>query len=161
MERCTMQENYQKITEESGVMSFELELNAPRPKVWELIATTKGFAQWFPELSVGESGVDGMILFDFGNGEYEEMTITIYDPKSVLEYTWDKNVVRFELIEKEAATVLRFTEEITELTTHTPRDIAGWYMCLQKIQGILEDKDVSFTEEEFLALFDKYQAVMN
>ncbi|MBC6308023.1 ATPase [Listeria sp. FSL L7-1582] len=156
-----MQEKYQKITDTSGIMTFELELDSKIAKVWELIATTKGFAQWFPELSVGESGVDGLILFDFGNGEYEEMTITVYEPKSILEYTWDKNMVRFELTDHGEKTTLRFTEEINELTTHTPRDISGWHMCLQKIQGILEDKDVSFTEDEFLALFDKYQALMN
>ncbi|WP_051998401.1 hypothetical protein [Listeria grandensis] len=75
-----MKENYQRITEDTGVMTFELELNSELSKVWELIATTKGFAQWFPELSIGESGVDGLILFDFGNGEYEEMTITAYEP---------------------------------------------------------------------------------
>ncbi|MBC1473025.1 hypothetical protein HB852_00145 [Listeria grandensis] len=156
-----MKENYQKITEDTGVMTFELELNSELSKVWELIATTKGFAQWFPELSIGESGVDGLILFDFGNGEYEEMTITAYEPKSVLQYTWDKNMVRFELLQQGTGTILRFTEDIVELTTHTPRDIAGWYMCLQKIRGILENENVSFTEEEFLALFDKYQALMS
>ncbi|WP_430534345.1 SRPBCC domain-containing protein [Listeria rocourtiae] len=156
-----MQKKYQKISETSGIMTFDLELNSEISKVWDLIATTKGLAQWFPELSIGESGVDGLILFDFGNGEYEEMTITMYEPESILEYTWDKNMVRFELVEQDNKINLRFTEEINEKTTHTPRDISGWHMCLEKIQGILEDKEVSFTEAEFLALFDEYQALMN
>ncbi|MBC1434253.1 ATPase [Listeria rocourtiae] len=156
-----MQKKYQKISETSGIMTFDLELNSEISKVWDLIATTKGFVQWFPELSIGESGVDGLILFDFGNGEYEEMKITVYEPKSILEYTWDKNMVRFELVEQDNKIKLRFTEEINEKTTHTPRDISGWHMCLEKIQGILEGKEVSFTEDEFLALFDEYQALMN
>ncbi|EUJ51745.1 SRPBCC domain-containing protein [Paenilisteria rocourtiae] len=156
-----MQKKYQKISATSGIMTFDLELNSEISKVWDLIATTKGFAQWFPELSIGEPGVDGLILFDFGNGEYEEMTITVYEPQSILEYTWDKNMVRFELVGQDNKIKLRFTEEINEKTTHTPRDISGWHMCLEKIQGILEGKEVSFTEDEFLALFDEYQALMN
>ncbi|MBC1336019.1 hypothetical protein HB820_11965 [Listeria booriae] len=155
-----MQETYNKKTDKTGDMIFEIELKGNIETVWNLIATTKGFEQWFPEISVGEPGVNGLILFDFGDGQYEESTITAYESPTLLQYDWDKNTVRFELTDQGDTTTLTFTESIVNLTTHTPRDIAGWHMCLQRIQGILESREVSFTEDEFLALFDKYQALL-
>lgn len=95
--------------------------------------------KWFSELSIEELVKGGRVIFDMGNGFFEEMTITEVSDHKVLEYTWDKDLVRFEFHENgQDQTHLVFKEFVKEITEHTPRDIAGWHLCLDAISDLLD-----------------------
>ncbi|MFP3380663.1 activator of Hsp90 ATPase 1 family protein, partial [Bacillus sp. SIMBA_069] len=90
-------------------------------------------AKWFSELSVDDLREGGSIKFDMQDGTFEEMKITALETCSVLEYTWGEDLVRFELYSEAEGCLFVLKEYITKLTSHTPRDLAGWHVCLDVI----------------------------
>lgn len=64
------------------------------------------------------------------DGSFINIDIIECQQNSVLEFTWDKDRVRFEIHKEENGTLLLLKEYIHELTDHTPKDIAGWHICL-------------------------------
>ncbi|MOA13555.1 hypothetical protein D3C78_1336140 [compost metagenome] len=84
-----------------------------------------------------------------GDGSFEKMTILELKPLSVLEYTWDKDRVRFELSGTDGGCRLVFIEKLAKITDHTPRDLAGWHVCLDVIAALLDDKAVGSRKEEW------------
>ena len=43
------------------------------------------------------------------------------------------------------------------ITEHTPKDLAGWHVCLNVIQALLEGKSVDFREEEWKYWYEEYK----
>jgi hypothetical protein len=52
---------------------------------------------------------------------------------------------------------LLLIEKITKITSHTPKDLAGWHVCLDVIEALLDDRTLESREVEWKAWFDKYQ----
>ena len=82
-----------------------------------------------PNLQIESLKTAGIIKFDMMDGSFINIDILECQLNSVLEFTWDKDRVRFEIHNEENGT-LYFKEYIHELTDHTPRDVAGWHICL-------------------------------
>ncbi|OMP67852.1 hypothetical protein BTO28_05030 [Domibacillus epiphyticus] len=51
--------------------------------------------------------------------------------------TWAKDVVRFELYSEQEGCQLVFIEKIHTITNHTPKDLAGWHVCLVVIKSVI------------------------
>lgn len=135
---------------EQGYMAtFERSLKHPVQQVWSFLTENDRLQQWFPELIVDELIEGGTIRFDMGDGSFEKMTILELKPLSVLEYTWDKDRVRFELSGTDGGCRLVFIEKLAKITDHTPRDLAGWHVCLDVIAALLDDKAVVSRKEEW------------
>ena len=132
-------------------LPYEIEL------VWKMLTDNQYLQKWFTELEVESLEEGGKILFDMQDGTFEEMTITSLSEPSVLEYTWDKNLVRFDLTPSEIGTHLVFKETITEVTEHTPRDIAGWHVCLDVIAAILANEELPNRETMFDDFYPMYK----
>ncbi|EAE6002518.1 SRPBCC family protein [Listeria monocytogenes] len=144
------------------VVSFEVEISAPIQEVFALLTTNAGLAKWFNELEVGELGPDGYLLFIMTPEEKITMPIRAFEPNRKLAFQWDQDEVAFELNEIAAEkTKLTFTEQLTTITEHSPRDISGWHICLKKLQASAEGKIYNFDKAEFETLFAKYQKVLN
>jgi uncharacterized protein YndB with AHSA1/START domain len=99
----------------------------------------------------------GLIKFDMGDGTFEEMRITHLEPYSVLEYTWGEDEVRFELHPVQEGCRLVLTEIIHSMTSHTPRDLAGWHVCLDVIGALLDDRTLESRKDEWRSWYEKYQ----
>lgn len=126
--------------------------------VWAMLADNQQLKKWFPELSIQTLEEGGRILFDMTGGEYEEMTITSLSEPNVMEYTWDKDLVRFDLTPNtSASTHLIFKETIATVAEHTTRDITGWHICLDAIEAILANEELPNTKERFNELFPVYE----
>ncbi|MDT0001108.1 SRPBCC family protein [Listeria cossartiae subsp. cayugensis] len=157
-----MDESITKLDAGGAVVTFELVINAANTEVFELLTTNAGLAKWFNELEIGELGADGHLLFVMTPEEKIKMPILVFEPNQKLAFEWDQDEVAFELNATEAnKTKLTFTEQLTAITEHSPRDISGWHICLKKLQASAEGKTYDFNKAEFESLFAKYQKELN
>ncbi|MNN09894.1 hypothetical protein D3C81_1228000 [compost metagenome] len=147
--------------EQGYIATFERSLKHSVQQVWSFLTDNEKLQQWFPELSVDELIEGGTIRFDMGNGGFEEMTILELKPLSVLEYTWDKDRVRFELSETPDGCRLVLVEKLTRIIDHTPRDLAGWHVCLDVIAALLDDRVVESRKNEWEKRYVQYREAVS
>ena len=148
-----------KIKSENNVLTalYERTINHSVDDVWAYLTENNKLQQWFSELEIQELKTDGEILFDLGDGNFERMQITEFVPKEIFAFTWDKNTVRFELEARESSCLLVFKEYLHEVTEHTPKDLAGWHVCLDVIEALLDGKSIEEREALWKACYPKYK----
>ncbi len=95
-------------------------------------------------LQIESLKTNGVIKFDMMDGSFINIDIIECQQNSVLEFTWDKDRVRFEIHKEENGTLLLLKEYIHVLTDHTPKDIAGWHICLELFSAVLEGEEKNF-----------------
>ena len=66
---------------------------------------------------------------------------------SVLEFTWAEDVVCFELHPQQDGCKLVLIEKIKTITNQTKKDLAGWHVCLDVIQALLDETVIAREEE--------------
>ena len=148
--------------EPNYIATFERHYEHSVDDVWAMLTENDKLQTWFSELKVDELRKGGRLLFDMGNGNFEEMIITDYSDHAVFEYTWGDDKVRFELTPEQNGAKLLLIETITKLTDHTPRDLAGWHVCLDVIGMLLGGKQVDNRKELWEPLYEQYvQAIAN
>lgn len=145
---------------EETVVEFHRDFPYPITKVWEMLTDNDQLVKWFSELKIQELTEGGKLLFDTGNGSYEEMTIIEVKAPDAWEFTWDKNLVRFNLSENPSGTHLVLKEYIKEVTDHTARDIAGWHVCLDVIGQLLADESIKNRQAEWDKVFPEYKELL-
>ncbi len=91
------------------------------------------------------------------DGSFINIDILECQLNSVLEFTWDKDRVRFEIHNEENGTLLLLKEYIHELTDHTPRDVVGWHICLNLFSFVLEGEEKEFSKDEWQQWFEIYK----
>ena len=150
-----------EIKQQNNKTVVELNRDFPYPieTVWQMLTDNAYLAKWFNELRIESLSEGGKIVFDLGNGHFEEMTITQVKVPTILTFTWDKELVSFQLNETaESSTHLVFKEFIDTVTAHTPRDIAGWHVCLDVIRALLDGQtDVTNEKKQWESLYLKYK----
>ncbi|WP_026582292.1 SRPBCC family protein [Bacillus sp. J33] len=147
--------------ENGYIAHFARKLDHPREDVWAMLTDNSCLKKWFPELHVEELKKGGKIKFDMGDGSFEEMEILGLEQLAILEYTWGDDIVRFELEEENSSTQLRLIEKITEITDHTPRDLAGWHVCLDVISRLLDGKNTVSRKEEWEKWYEEYKIAVD
>ena len=135
---------------------FERHLHHSVEEVWSWLTENEKLSKWFIELSVDDLREGGIIKFDMQNGSFEEMKILELNMYSVLEYTWGEDIVRFELNSEPEACQLVLIEKINRVTDHTPRDLAGWHVCLEVIQALMDGRTIDTRSEEWTKWYDRY-----
>ncbi|MBT2688708.1 SRPBCC family protein [Bacillus sp. ISL-47] len=141
--------------------TFVRNLEHPREKVWEMLTDNNQLKKWFPELQADELKKGGAFKFDMGDGSFEEMEILGFEQLAILEYTWGDDIVRFELDEENGRTKLKLIEKINEITDHTPRDLAGWHVCLDVISRLLDGNSIGSRKEEWEKWYEEYKTAVN
>ncbi|WP_042145206.1 SRPBCC family protein [Paucisalibacillus sp. EB02] len=139
------------------VVTYVRLLDHPLKDVWEMITYNDKLSLWFNELHVVKLGLDGYLRFDMGDGTYERMDITDFEENAVLEYTWGEDLVRFELTDLGTSTKLVLIEKVSKLTDHTPKDLAGWHVCLDVIAAILDKIEVENRIDNWKYWFEEYR----
>lgn len=127
--------------------------------VWAYLTDNEKLKQWFAELHVEELREGGVIKFDMQDGTFEEMAITSFAAGSVLAYTWGEDHVRFELFPEPKGCKLLLIEEIARITSHTPRDLAGWHVCLEVIRELLDGQPVEPRKPQWEGWYEQYKAL--
>ena len=138
------------------IATFERHYPHSVDEVWAMLTENDKLQSWFSELKVDGLHKGGRILFDMGDGTFEEMTITDFSEHAVLEYTWADDKVRFELTPEPNGCKFLLIETLTKLTEHTPRDLAGWHVCLDVIGVLLNGNQMDNRKELWEPLHEQY-----
>jgi uncharacterized protein YndB with AHSA1/START domain len=146
--------------ENGYTVRYERHLKHSVEEVWSYLTDNDKLPQWFSELRVDELREGGVIKFDMGDGSFEEMKILDLKMNSVLEYTWGQDIVRFELSQEQDGCSLVLLEKIHTITDHTPRDLAGWHVCLDVIAALLDGKIID-RKDEWKKWYEKYVQAVN
>lgn len=132
--------------------------------VWEVITTNEKLQKWMSNLEIIDLRKNGKMRFNMNDGTntYEEIAITDYIEKKVLEFDWGTDSVRFELSSTDNGSLLLFAETLHELTQHTSRDLAGWHICLDLLTDLLDGiEHHSFPMEEWQQQFNEYKELLD
>ncbi|HDX9494549.1 TPA: SRPBCC family protein [Bacillus thuringiensis] len=129
------------------IVKFEREFPYTVEEVWSVLTENSKLKKWMSNLQIESLKTGGIIKFDMMDGSFINIDILECQLNSVLEFTWDKDRVRFEI----------HKEYINELTDHTPRDIAGWHICLNLFSYVLEGEEKEFSKDEWQQWFEIYK----
>lgn len=142
---------------ESGYTArFERNFKYSVEKAWAMLTENDELSKWFANLRIDDLREGGIIKFDMQDGSFEEMEILELKTYSVLEYTWGEDKVRFELSPDPEGCRFVLTEKINVITNHTPKDLAGWHVCLEVIQALLDDRTLVSRKDEWKKWYEKY-----
>ena len=131
------------------VLRFERRLAHPPEKVWSALTESEHLRHWMPADLVGERREGAPLELPFWPDTIEKYgdridtpvmqgEVRVWDPLNVFEWTWDADVVRWEL---------KPTGEGTQLTLITwlgdpdgdPADpAAGYDFCLEQLAELLD-----------------------
>lgn len=130
-------------------------LNHAVEDVWAMLTDNDLLEQWFQELQVGDLREGGFMNFDMSDDIHEKLQITKLKTFSVLEFDWFGDEVRFELYSERDGCLLIFKEKVNTLTEQTRKDLAGWHVCLDVIQALLDGQPIQ-REAEWEKWHEKY-----
>ncbi|WP_439022713.1 SRPBCC family protein [Bacillus thuringiensis] len=139
------------------VVQFDRHFPYSIEKVWSVLTDNNKLKKWMSNLQIENLKTGGIIKFDMMDGSFLNIDILDCKTNSTLEFTWDKDRVRFEIHKEENGSVLILKEFIHELTDHTPKDIAGWHICLDLFSSVLQGEEKEFSKDEWKYWFDKYK----
>ncbi|MGC4378462.1 SRPBCC family protein [Fictibacillus sp. Mic-4] len=149
--------------EDGYIARFERLFEHPVEQVWAALTENEILEKWMPNLQVKDLRKGGTIHFDMkdGSGTLIDMEILDFKPLSVLEFIWGADRVRFELSEKPDGCLLVLNEWIGTLTDHTPKDLAGWHVCLDVLKALLNGHVMDFPKGEWEEWHKKYVMTIN
>ncbi|MDC3988815.1 SRPBCC domain-containing protein [Polyangium jinanense] len=139
-------------------LRFERRLAHRPEKVWRALTESQELAHWFPARIEGAREVGAELRFFFAEGEPGKGKISVFDPPRVLEYTWEGDVLRWELEPEGTGCLLIFTT-IPADRANVARDATGWHFCLDNLEAAVDGKPAAgFDKERFSALNAEYAA---
>lgn len=138
------------------------QLKQPSEKVWNSITNNEKLKKWMDHLEIVDLRKNGKILFHYNDGsdQFEEMVITDYEEHSMIEFEWGEDFVRFEVLQTDEGTTLIMKESIHHLTDHTPKDLAGWQVCLMHLANVINDESVEVPDNEWEKWFEIYNTLL-
>ncbi|MNJ31584.1 hypothetical protein D3C77_262250 [compost metagenome] len=68
--------------------------------------------------------------------------------------------MRFELYPEAEGCGLVFIEKLGQITDHTPKDLAGWHVCLDVIQKLMDGQTIEERYEEWKIWYEKYTQIL-
>jgi uncharacterized protein YndB with AHSA1/START domain len=145
-------------TEGGYIAQFDRPFKHFVQKVWAALTQNDKLARWMPNLQVEDLREGGIIKFDMkdGTGTFIDIEITDFQKDSVLEYTWGDGKVRFELYPNPDGCLLILKEFISTLNDHTPKDLAGWHVCLDVLSALLDGHFMEFPKGEWQKWHEQY-----
>jgi len=108
--------------------------------VWRVITAKEELPLWAPFRPSRDLTDVGDITLTMIDGETEtplECEVRTVEPPTLLEYTWDTDLLRWELVaQSEGTTVTLF--HTMEDRDWVPKVAAGWHICFDVVQTILD-----------------------
>ena len=116
---------------------FTRRLAHSREKVWRAVTEPQHLAVWYPQEIVGDRRAGAPLRFVSSAGESFGGQMLVFDPPSVMEFTWGTDLLRIELRQDGAGTLLTLTDTFDDLGK-AARDAAGWHECLDRLVSNLD-----------------------
>ncbi|MDD9272293.1 SRPBCC family protein [Paenibacillus sp. GCM10023248] len=141
---------------------FLVQYDRPLPhaaaKVWAALTENHLLEKWMSNLQTVDLRQGGVIRFHMndGTGAFENLEITDYEAFAVLAFTWGADRVRFEVSDKPEGSLLVLQEFVGTLTEHTPKDLAGWHVCLDMLSALLDGQAIDFPMDQWKVWYEKY-----
>jgi uncharacterized protein YndB with AHSA1/START domain len=111
---------------------FVRELRHPPQRVWSALTEPRELREWAPFDSDRDLGTLGAATLTMAGGDGSEKSpaaVRRADPPVLLEYTWDDDVLRWELEPTAPGTRLTLRHTVGD-KDWIPRVAAGWHICL-------------------------------
>jgi len=118
-------------------LRFTRRLAHPREKVWRAVTEPEHLAAWFPQEIVGDRRAGAPLRFLSSEEEGFDGQMLVFDPPSVLEFTWGADRLRIELQTDGGGTLLTLTDTFDNVGK-AARDAAGWHECLDRLVSDLD-----------------------
>ncbi len=136
-------------------LRYERRLRHPPEKVWRALTESESLRHWMPADILGERRIGAVLTFPFWPAHAERYGIPAeqavlsgrmlaWEPPRLLEYSWDADVLRFELSPDGDGTRLVFTTWLGEVDQY-PADgtAAGYHACLDQLAELLDTGSVA------------------
>jgi uncharacterized protein YndB with AHSA1/START domain len=147
---------------------FERRLRHAPEKVWRALTESEHLPRWLPCDMIGDRHQGATIELRMTPAlvdKYEideptqSGTIVTWDPPRVFEWTWDADVLRFELEPTEDGTLLTLTTWLGDNDDEATIGTAGGYhVCLGNLADLLDTGETTpLVEVDPSALEDRYR----
>ena len=129
------------------VVEQTIHIEAPRPRVFELLTNAAEIARWMPVVTF-EPRVGGRL--EFVKGEWEaEGEVIEFEPPRAVAYTWDwrnqplgaQTEVRFELEEDAGGTIVRLSHRGFPEPAQRESHSHGWSHYALRLKTVAEGGD--------------------
>jgi uncharacterized protein YndB with AHSA1/START domain len=146
---------------------FVREFRHPREKVWAALTDPAQLDAWSPfraDRNLADTGPATLTMVD---GETEvpmDATVLRAEPPALLEYTWDKDLLRWELAEAETGGTRLTLRHTVVAEAWIPKVAAGWHLCFDVAEHLLDGDPVptvrgqAAMEYGWQGLHDQYAA---
>lgn len=142
-------------------IQFTGEFETSIENLWAILTGTNYVKQWFPELEFTKLHPGGELVYHYKEGGQEEMTVLDVETPKLLSFSWDINIVTFELTAvSDNITNLTFNEWIPEVHDYTANDLTAWMIALQSMSEIVEGREISNREAKFDEILPKMQELL-
>jgi uncharacterized protein YndB with AHSA1/START domain len=125
---------------EPWTLVFVRELRQPPPVVWQALTDPAELDQWAPfraPRDLGEKGPLTLTMVDGDNAEDTPAEVRVVEPPMLLEYSWGRDLLRWELAPNGDGTLLTLRHTLVEPTD--PASVAtGWHICAVVLQHLLD-----------------------
>ncbi|MFD1065068.1 SRPBCC family protein [Oceanobacillus locisalsi] len=141
------------------IATYERQWEKTIEEVWSVLTQNDKLQQWMPNLEVVDLRKNGTMTFHMNDGIGSSFSISILDFQaySYWQFEWGDGSVRFELEPVEEGCKLILKEYIPAMSNHVPKDLAGWYICLDMFQAVLEGKPMDFPKESWKTHYEAYK----
>jgi uncharacterized protein YndB with AHSA1/START domain len=113
-------------------LTFTRQLAHPPEKVWRAVTEPEHLAVWYPQAIVGERRAGAPLRFESSVGDAFDGEMLVFEPPSVMEFSWGADRLRIELTPDGPGTVLTLTDSFDDVGK-AARDGAGWHECLDRL----------------------------
>lgn len=156
-------------TDSGWILRFERRLAHPPAKVWRALTESEHLRHWLPVDMTGERRAGATIVLTFWPEVVDRHDIAtpalpgeirVWDPPRVFEWTWDTDVLRFELAPADGGCVLTLTTWAGP-EPHAVLVGAGYHACLACLGALLDTGEpMALMEVDTAALEARYRAVV-
>ena len=132
---------------------FEMRFNAPPRVLWKHLVDPEKLKYWFPcQLDVLPRP-GAVVTFTFPGQRPMEGTVLEAEKPRLLAYTWDEEVLRWEIEDDDGGSLLTLTNTLAE-GQDIARSAAGWPLTLMGLDDYLNERSLG----QDPALWDQYVA---
>jgi uncharacterized protein YndB with AHSA1/START domain len=118
---------------------FVRDFRHSREKVWAALTDPEQLDAWSPfrpDRNLAVAGPATLTMMDSAEQVDTEAVVLRAEPPALLEYTWDKDLLRWDLTESGSGTRLTLRHTV-QAEDWIPKVAAGWHICLDVADRLL------------------------
>ena len=133
-----------QVHDDRWTLVFVRELPHPPEDVWSALTEPAQLQQWSPFTADRDLAATGEAILTMTDGDESvdlAATVRRVERPRLLEYTWDTDVLRWELKPTGSGTRLTLRHTLEDLD-QVPKVTAGWHICLDVAERLLAGNPV-------------------